>query len=71
MNDSIEKMAIVHQIAVDPKCTVEDLKQRDPLYEQFKSSMHRAYWDLLRDDLGKEPPNNEHAFTLLKDLKKV
>lgn len=69
MNDSIEKMAIVHQIAVDPKFKVEDLKSQDPLYETIKLNMHKAYWDLLRDDLSNNPQKNEHGFMLLKDLK--
>lgn len=72
MNDSIQKMAIVHQIAIDPKCKVEDLKPKDPIFEQVKTNMHNAFWELLREDLlSKKSPKFEHAFSLLNDLKLV
>src|SRR5947209_651964 len=69
MNTSLEKMAIVHEIAIDPKFNVEDFQKRDKLYEAVKVNMHKAFWDRLREDLEKEPPEYAGAFSLLKDLK--
>lgn len=50
---------------------MEDLKPKDALYETVKSNMHKAFWNKLREDLAKDPPDHAHAFVLLKDLKEV
>lgn len=71
INSSLEKMAIVHEIAIDPKFSVEDLQRKDDMYNAVKTNMHNAFWDLLRKDIADDPPNYEHAFVLLKDLKEV
>lgn len=74
VHDSIEKMAIVHQIAVDPLCKVEDLRRQCPntkLHEAVKNNMQKAFWDLLRDDLSKNPPEKKNAFSLFIDLKNM
>ena len=75
VHDSIEKMAIVHQIAVEPLCKVEDLRRQYPnikLHEAVKSNMQKAFWDLLHDDLSKKPPEKmTTAFSLIVDLKTV
>jgi len=67
-------MAIVHQIAVNPLCKVEDLRRQCPhskLHETVKNDMQKAFWDLLRDDLSKNPPDKKNAFSLIVDLKNV
>lgn len=67
-------MSIVHQIAVDPLCKVEDLRRQYPntkLHEAVKNNMHKAFWDLLRNDLSKKPPEKKTAFSLFVDLKNV
>ncbi|KAI3420438.1 hypothetical protein GPALN_003735 [Globodera pallida] len=71
MNDCVEKMNIAHKIATDPNCTVEDFGTKDPFYDCVKSNIHKAYWDLLREDLTKDPPGYQHALSLLEDLKKM
>ncbi|KAL3088283.1 hypothetical protein niasHT_023843 [Heterodera trifolii] len=71
MSDCIGKMNIAHKIATHPNCKVEDFKAADPLYVSVKSNMRKAYWDLLREDLAKEPPEFGHAFSLLGDLKQM
>ncbi|CAK5059116.1 unnamed protein product [Meloidogyne enterolobii] len=67
-------MAIVHQIAVNPLCKVEDLRRQCPhskLHETVKNDMQKAFWDLLREDLSKNPPDKKNAFSLIVDLKNM
>ncbi|KAK6054536.1 T-complex protein 11 [Cooperia oncophora] len=33
--------------------------------------MHRAYWDILTEDLAKNPPDYTHAFNLLMEIKQT
>jgi ankyrin repeat protein len=75
VHDSIEKMAIVHQIAVDPLCKVEDIRHQYPntkLHDAVKNNMQKAFWDLLRDELSSKPASKKTtAFSLIVDLKTV
>ena len=63
----------IHEIAVNPKFNVENLKRGDNVYESVKATMHRAYWDTLREKMLGQPDefNDNQAFTLLEDLKGV
>lgn len=71
MDSNLEKMAIVHEIAVDPEFNVEDFQRKDKVYEVVKSNFHKAFWDLLREDFAKTPPCYENAFKCLNDLREV
>jgi len=69
MKNCLEKMALVHEIAVDPTFCVENLQSKDPIYKSVKENMHKAFWDLLKEDLNQDPPVYERVFELLNDLK--
>ncbi|KAI1730319.1 t-complex protein 11 domain-containing protein [Ditylenchus destructor] len=71
VNSSLEKMAIIHEIAVDPKFNVENFQKNDPIYQSVKSVMHKAFWEALRTDFEKDPPDYSHAFSLLGELKEL
>lgn len=47
------------------------MQRKDTIYETIKDNIYRAYWDILSEDLVKNPPNYSHAFSLLSDLKKL
>lgn len=71
MNSGLEKMAIAHEIAIDPNFKLESHVPQNPVEKAVSEQMRRAYWDLLRVDLQKTPPEYQHAFTLVKDIKEV
>lgn len=56
--NSMRDMALVHQIVVD-----EDFHLKKPEVEPnsvqkvIKDTMHRAFWDVLRQQLSEETPN--------------
>lgn len=56
--NGMRDMALVHQIVVD-----EDfkLKRAEPppnsIQKMIKETMHKAFWDVLREQLAEEPPN--------------
>jgi hypothetical protein len=39
------------------------------LEKMIKDTMHKAFWDLLREQLGQTPPCYDHAIQLLADIK--
>lgn len=39
------------------------------VYIIFRQNILKAYWNLLREDLAKDPPSYEQAFKLLIEIK--
>lgn len=37
----------------------------------IKEVMHKAFWDVLREQLERKPPCYDHAIQLLGDIKEV
>ncbi|XP_018576855.1 T-complex protein 11-like protein 1 [Anoplophora glabripennis] len=68
--NGMRDMALVHQIVVD-----EDfkLKRAEPppnsIQKMIKETMHKAFWDVLREQLAEDPPNYAQAFNLLEEIK--
>jgi len=40
----------------------------EKLNEQIKEQCHKAFYDIIRSDLEKSPPNTEHLATLINEL---
>lgn len=70
MSVAMENLALVHEIAIDPDFSVTDIPV-NPIQAAIKENMHRAYWDLLTEDLAKDPPDYGHAFNLLMEIKQT
>ncbi|XP_017782950.1 PREDICTED: T-complex protein 11-like protein 1 [Nicrophorus vespilloides] len=68
--NSMQDMALVHQIVVDKEFRLERHEpEPDSVHKVIKDTMHRAYWDLLRRDISQDPPNYDHALVLLNDIR--
>lgn len=39
--------------------------------KQVKDTMHKAFWDLLREQLNNEPPEYSQAMILLAEIREV
>lgn len=70
VNSTLEKMVLAHEIAVDPNFSLDKLP-KDPLEEQVKHVMHNAFWDKVSESFSQNPPDYQHAVTLIADLKEV
>nr|XP_023015221.1 T-complex protein 11-like protein 1 [Leptinotarsa decemlineata] len=68
--NGMRDMALVHQIVVDKDFK---LKKAEPdpnsVQKVVKDTMHKAFWDILRQQLAEDPPNYTLAFTLLEEIK--
>ncbi|XP_050088794.1 T-complex protein 11-like protein 1 [Anopheles aquasalis] len=68
-----ENMALAHEIAVNA-----DFKLKSPSEEEseqtvhgvVRRTMHTAYWNLVQEDLSRDPPSYELAMKILTDVKK-
>lgn len=68
----ITNMYLAHEIAVDKDFMLksrEDEEGQNPLEAQVKAIVHKAFWDILDQELKEDPPNFTQALVLLKDVK--
>uniref|UniRef100_A0A915PZI8 Uncharacterized protein n=1 Tax=Setaria digitata TaxID=48799 RepID=A0A915PZI8_9BILA len=70
MSVAMENMALVHEIAINPEFVIQ--KNSTNLIQQaVEDCMKKAYWDKLREDLSRVPPDYSCALVLLGDIKKM
>ncbi|VIO93537.1 T-complex protein 11 containing protein [Brugia malayi] len=70
MSEALENMALVHEIAVNPEFVIEK-NPANQIEQMVEDCMKKAYWDKLREDLTRIPPDYSCALTLLDDIKKM
>ncbi|EDW35265.1 GL22407 [Drosophila persimilis] len=66
----LRNMELAHEIALNPEFK---LKQYEPPTHSFegrvKAMVHKAYWDVLRTQLERQPPQYDQAIRLLAEIK--
>lgn len=56
--NSMRDMALVHHIAVDDNFRLKRVEpEENSLHKAVKETMHKAFWDLLKQELEEDPPN--------------
>lgn len=70
--NGMRDMALVHHIVVDDDFKLQKIEP-DPnsIEKVIKDTMHKAYWDILREQINDDPPNYEQALSLLDFIKTV
>ncbi|KAH9643779.1 hypothetical protein HF086_002277, partial [Spodoptera exigua] len=64
----MQNMALAHEIAVDQDFKLEPFEPPDNSYQKLvKETMHKAYFDILREQLNSDPPEYKQALVLLED----
>lgn len=67
---SMSDMALAHEIAVDSNF---ELKKFEPpensLHKKVKETMHKVFWDILRQELNEDPPQFAQACVLLLEIR--
>lgn len=67
---NIEDMTLAHEIAINPDFKLLRYEPPDNSIEKkVKEVMTKAYWDVLREQLGRTPPSFDHAISLLGEIK--
>lgn len=41
------------------------------LESKVKEALHKAFWDSLKEELSKTPPDYSHAIRLIQEIKEV
>lgn len=67
--NGIKNMALAHEIAVDNNFQLQKLEpQANSVQEKVKEIMHKAFWNVLAEQLVEDPPNYTHALVLLREI---
>ncbi|KYQ54507.1 T-complex protein 11-like protein 1, partial [Trachymyrmex zeteki] len=68
--NGMKNMALAHEIAVDVNFQLQKLEPEDgSFHRRVKEIMHKAFWNLLAEQLAEDPPNYSHALVLMKEIK--
>lgn len=68
----MQNMALAHEIAVDKNFKIDKLEpEEDTLHKKVKEIVHKAFWDILSNELSQDPPIYTQALRLLKEIKDV
>ncbi|XP_050497074.1 T-complex protein 11-like protein 1 isoform X4 [Bombus vancouverensis nearcticus] len=70
--NGMKNMALAHEIAVDKNFQLQKLEPDDgTIHRKVKEIMHKAFWNLLAEQLDEDPPNYTQALVLLKEIKET
>ncbi|KZS16414.1 T-complex 11 protein 1-like protein [Daphnia magna] len=68
--NSVSKMALAHDIAVDDDFHLEKVDlPTGSIQKTIKDIAHQAFWDLLKEEFEEDPPKYDRALTLLEEIK--
>ena len=70
--EGMQNMALAHEIAVDRNFKIDKLEpEENTLHKRVKEIVHKAFWDILANELSQDPPIYEQALRLLAEIKEV
>lgn len=66
----LKDMSLVHQIVVDKDFRLERYEpESNSLEKAVKDNMHKAFWNILREELAEDPANYKQALVLLGNVR--
>lgn len=70
MFKNLRNMELAHEIALNPDFKLQQYEPPlDSLEGRIKTMVHKAFWDLLRQQLERQPPSYDQAIRLLAEIK--
>ncbi|KAL1506327.1 hypothetical protein ABEB36_005714 [Hypothenemus hampei] len=70
--NGMRDMNLVHQIVVDENFRLEKAEpEPNTVQKVIKDTMHKVFWDVLREELSCDPPCYKQAFILLEEIKEI
>ncbi|XP_038605312.1 T-complex protein 11 homolog [Tachyglossus aculeatus] len=70
--NEVSKMSIAHEIVVNQNFHLEKVTlPPNSLESWMKETMHKAFWDNLKEQLSAIPPDYTHVLKLLQEIKEI
>ncbi|KAG1675722.1 T-complex protein 11-like protein 1 [Nymphon striatum] len=68
--NGVSNMILAHEIAVDKNFKIENPEpEENSLLKQVKDIVHKAFWDVLEEQLSMDPPEFTQGLSLLREVK--
>lgn len=70
--NAVHNMALAHEISVNQNFKLEKL-ELDPnsIEKQIHDTVHKAFWNSLKEDFEKDPVDYKHALIIINDAKQM
>lgn len=69
-SNAVQNMALAHEISVNQNFKLEKSElPSDSIEKKIHDTVHKAFWNSLREDLSKEPADYKHALSIINDAK--
>ncbi|XP_071112686.1 T-complex protein 11-like protein 1 [Haliotis cracherodii] len=70
--NGVRNMTLAHEIVVDGDFKLETRKpQKNSVQSQVQEVVHKAFWDLLREEISQDPPEFKRSLVLIEEVKEV
>ncbi|XP_060629088.2 T-complex protein 11 homolog [Anolis sagrei] len=70
--NEVSKMTIAHEIVVNQDFKLQEVNfPPNSLESRVKETLHKVFWDRLREQLSRMPPDYSHAIKLLQEIKEI
>ncbi|TDG43557.1 hypothetical protein AWZ03_010032 [Drosophila navojoa] len=70
MLKNLKNMELAHEIALNPEFKLQPYEPpMNSLEGRIKAMVHKAFWNLLREQLERDPPSYDQAIRLLSEIK--
>ncbi|XP_010629618.1 T-complex protein 11-like protein 2 isoform X2 [Fukomys damarensis] len=69
---NLSNLALAHEIAVNENFQLkQEALPENSLAGRVKSTVHRAFWDVLESELAARPPEYAHAIRLFEEIREI
>lgn len=66
----LSNLSIAHEIVMNPNLHFEtNIPPQDSLFKLVKENLHKAFWDILKEELNDDPPEYGQAIRLLEEIR--
>jgi hypothetical protein len=67
---AVQDMALAHEISVNQNFKLEKLETpTSSLEKQIHETVHKAFWDMLKEDFEKQPVDYKHTLVIINEAK--
>lgn len=69
--NDISRIALVNEIVLNKDFKLEKKEDSNSIEKAVRENMHKAFWDILTEQLHESPPNYRQAISLLNEIKET
>lgn len=67
--NDMSRISLVNEIVFNKDFKIEKKEDANPMEKAIRENMHKAFWEILSEQLNESPPNYKQAISLLGEIK--